>query len=437
MSSRDGAQRPDTTREGEPTHPDNASLIAGIQIIGACTAFAIWQVERRGGGLARFDDIGLPLLGLCLAATGGAILLAPRVLAVGRVLALAVVFGYFQGSLFYALYAHGGTADGSSLNRLCQFLPLIYLASFALLIRGALILPLVHGVLTILQASMALWVVNLAMDRSTQQSLLLVIMAQPLHLVLLAWINFQRQQGMEAQRVAVKSKLVTLGMIAHELRTPLQTLVATIESLERRFKTWQLPQEEFHKLGRMRFSAAQLESYLSDLLVITKQESGLAAPRIAAVQLNLLVEEIITRYVSAVQDKGCTLEWQVDPNCHCVMTDQIRIYQIINNLLNNAVKYTRQGAIVVRVFRPEASSDWLELKVSDTGIGISPDQVASIWQPYVRVEREPSGKAIKGSGLGLAVVKLLVEILGGTIEVVSAESVGTTMTVRLPIGNAN
>jgi len=262
-----------------------------------------------------------------------------------------------------------------------------------------------------------------------KQIIQLIVVTQPLYLALLAWINLQRQQGISAQREALNAKMTSLGMISHELRSPLQTIIGAIEALERRFEAWSLPRKEYKNLGRIRFSAAQLDSYLSDLIVMTKQGTGLSDPKSDVISLEWMLQDMMRSYDAAASDRGNALELVVAEGCEHVMGDKVRVHQIVNNLVSNAVKYTSDGDVKVQVVRPSPVEDWIHIVVMDTGIGISPDKLDLIWRPYVRLQQDASGA--KGNGLGLAVVQLLVELLGGFVSVSSTPGKGTTFTVKL------
>lgn len=109
----------------------------------------------------------------------------------------------------------------------------------------------------------------------------------------------------------------------------------------------------------------------------------------------------------------------------------MRVHQIINNLVNNAVKYTREGEITVKAQRIDR--DVVEIAVQDSGIGIPESKIATIWDPHVRVLTDPQVALAEGHGLGLTVVRLLVEMLGGQVSMVSRQGEGTTVTLRLTL----
>jgi signal transduction histidine kinase len=110
------------------------------------------------------------------------------------------------------------------------------------------------------------------------------------------------------------------------------------------------------------------------------------------------------------------------------------MHQILSNLIGNAVKYTNSGVVLVKVSRhPKDGKHGTYFVVEDSGIGIDADQIERIWEPYVRITNDPNVALNEGSGLGLSVVRLLVEMLGGKITVESTPGKGTIFTVWMPL----
>ncbi len=390
-------------------------------------------MEWHAGTIPYPEAAGLLLVAGCLAFVGACTLLVPKFVSHGRTAVLAILFSYFQLTLYGTLFHNSDAINQYGLNRSAQLMSLLYLASYALVVRKTLLLPILHCSLIIAQGLFALSTENTAhqFTPESRQVLHLIVISQPIYIALLVWINMQRQQAIAMQQQAVTSKLTTLGMISHELRSPLQTIVGSIEALEQRFVEWNLPKNEYRNLGRIRFSAAQLDSYLSDLLIMTRQGTGQIALEASQIDLHALLKDILHSYDAAAADRGNSLDAQIAEDCRHVLGDKVRVHQVLNNLLSNAVKYTRDGEISINVSRPDGG-DLVEFEVKDTGIGIAEHKLAEIWRPYIRIQRgdvRPEG----GSGLGLAVVRVLIAILGGEVAVASELGKGSTFTVRLPL----
>lgn len=258
-----------------------------------------------------------------------------------------------------------------------------------------------------------------------------MVVLQPLYLALLYWINHQRRETIAAQQAAAASRMTMLALVSHELRSPLQTIVGTVNALDRRLNALNLPKAELSLVHRMRSASAQLDSHLNDLMVITKQGGGLAPARKGPFRLDLTMQALVENYVGAAGDRDCVVRLEIGPGCGAVEGDALRVHQIINNLVNNAVKYTREGEITVKAQRIDR--DVVEIAVQDSGIGIPESKIATIWDPHVRVLTDPQVALAEGHGLGLTVVRLLVEMLGGQVSMVSRQGEGTTVTLRLTL----
>jgi signal transduction histidine kinase len=406
-----------------------AKIIAAIQFAAALVIAAIWAVALRSGQIGAFDRVGLPCVAALLCAMSVVALMWPRfVLGKGRLPLLAGLMAYVQASLFVAMFTHGGLVDSHAVIRLGLAMPLLYLASFALLVRRAYVLPVVQGLFVSLQCGVAL-MLGRQLVPAVVQSLSMMLLLQPLYLALLYWINHQRRVTLATQEAATASKMTMLALVSHELRSPLQTIGGTVNALERRMIALGVPKAEIALLHRLRSASAQLDSHLNDLMVITKQGGGLAPARKQPFRLDLTLQALIESYVGAARDRDCVLRLEIGPGCDEVEGDALRVHQIINNLVNNAVKYTSEGEIAVEVRRIDV--DNVEIVIRDSGIGIPESKIAAIWEPHVRVMTDPQVAPAEGYGLGLTVVRLLVDMLDGHIAIYSRQGEGTEVALRL------
>lgn len=408
---------------------DAPKIVGGIQFGAAIVVVAIWAFAIMQGQIGSFDKYGIPAVAALLAVMSLAVRKWPRFVLTGRTPLLVSLFAYVQISLFVALFCHGGQADSQAISRLGLSIPLLYLASFALLVRHGYVLPVAQGALVLLQCVGALALRGEGFRSDVIQLLFAMMVLQPLYLALLYWINHQRGQAIAAQEATAASRMTMLAMVSHELRSPLQTIVGSLNALERRMEALNLPRAELSQVHRIRSASAQLDSHLSDLLVITKQVGSLAPARKQPFKLDLTLQAMVENYVGAAQDRGCLIRLEVGEGCEVVEGDALRVHQIVNNLVNNAVKYTREGEIQVKAVR--LNKDEVQLSIHDTGIGIDKAKIAVIWEPHERVASEPYVALTEGSGLGLTVVRLLVEMLGGTVSMRSEPEKGTEVTVRL------
>ena len=419
-----------TGNEAGDRAQESALVVGLIEVGGALAALIVWATGKVLGQLSQFDAVGLPVLILFLALTGVATWARPTLIMRSRALVLIVLLAYFQSSLFVAFFCHPPLEDDSAISRIGLATPLLYLASFALLLRRSHVLPLVQAILTALQCAVVLIFFRSHIGPQTTLTVVTLIVIQPLYLAILFWIDMQRRHNIDAQQAATASKLMVLGMISHELRSPLQTIVAALDSLQRRFSELNLPASELQNILRIRSSSAQLNSHLADLIVITKQAVGLAPAKEEPFRLDWLLMGLVENYRGAAQDRSTHIVLDIPEACQAVVGDSMRVQQIMNNLLNNAVKYTKKGQIDIAV-RKVASG--VELIVQDTGIGIDETKVPEIWEPYVRLSSDPSVALAEGSGLGLTVVRLLVDMLKGELRLESQPGEGTRISLSLPL----
>jgi signal transduction histidine kinase/DNA-binding response OmpR family regulator len=203
--------------------------------------------------------------------------------------------------------------------------------------------------------------------------------------------------------------------ISHEFRTPLTLILAPV--------------------GQM-LQAEYLLKLISQLLDLSKVESGTMRLQAIECDLGRTLEPIVFSFAAAAEQQGIDLRWEDSDKRIALYLDREVIEKIVNNLLANALKFTpRGGTITVRVGSvPGSVTEHAEIVVSDTGAGIARDQLPHIFNRFYQSD---AGRSREGIGVGLALVKELVELQGGVVDVESAEGAGTTFVVRLPKGRAH
>jgi signal transduction histidine kinase len=219
-----------------------------------------------------------------------------------------------------------------------------------------------------------------------------------------------------------------LAVMSHELRTPLAAIMGYQELLADGI-TGPITEAQAQQLGRIKASARHLLSLIDEILTFTRLDAGRETVTPETMDLDVVLKdacEIVEPLATAKQ-----LELRIvspGPGSK-VESDPTKVRQILVNLLSNAVKFTDTGTVSAEAIL--VGKEFL-LKVSDTGIGIQPDNLHRIFDPFWQVEQKATRRAT-GTGLGLTVTKRLANLLGGDVDVMSNVGEGTTFTVRLPV----
>jgi PAS domain S-box-containing protein len=237
----------------------------------------------------------------------------------------------------------------------------------------------------------------------------------------------ERREAEEALRIADRQKDEFLAMLAHELRNPLAPIRNASEVLALRYAGD--PQAAV-PVAMLRRQTDHLARLLDDLLDVTRIAQGRVALEQQPLEIGALVEQAIETVGPLAQAKSQLLRLDRDETPLYVSGDRARLVQSLTNVLQNSVKFTQDGGEIVVIVR-DAGPD-LEVSVRDNGVGIRPDLVPRVFELFVQNERTPD-RSQGGLGIGLSVVKRLIEMHGGAVALTSdGEGRGTTVTIRLP-----
>jgi signal transduction histidine kinase len=187
-------------------------------------------------------------------------------------------------------------------------------------------------------------------------------------------------------------------------------------------------EESFNTLGRVRHHVQALTELITSMLDLSRVEAGRLPVHLQEVRVLTLFEELKDETREICDQSGLDVVWQGEQALVPLYTDIGKLKIILKNLLGNALKFTPQGRITVQAQRRDAG---VEFCVIDTGVGIPRDALAVIFEPFQQVE---DGDSQRGTGLGLHIVKRLVELLGGTVAVESEVGQGSTFRVWMPSG---
>ncbi|MFZ2987883.1 PAS domain-containing sensor histidine kinase [Ideonella sp.] len=232
-----------------------------------------------------------------------------------------------------------------------------------------------------------------------------------------------------AAEAANAAKTRFLSSVSHELRTPLNAVLGFAQLLETDTRQ-PLPPTQLRHVGLIRQAGAHLLAMITDLLDVSMIEAGQLAVASTSVPLEPLLVEALALVQSQAAQASVRVMLQPVPARASVRADPLRLRQVLVNLLSNGIKYNRAGGWVqVSVLPVGAGTDagW-QLEVQDNGLGISPEQMPHLFEPFNRLGREHGG--VPGAGLGLALSRMLVLAMGGQLSARSAEQ-GTVFVARL------
>ena len=237
----------------------------------------------------------------------------------------------------------------------------------------------------------------------------------------------KKNQELEEASLA---KTQILSTATHELKTPLTSIIGYIDIiLMRQNKVGPLNEKQQRYLQTAQKNSYRLKSLVDDLLDISRIESGGLELTPAELELWPEIEEIVTGMETLINDKKIDLVLDVPQDICPVLADKLRLTQVITNLLSNACKYSPEGARVTIRAREEDAG--IRIDVSDTGIGISPEDQDRLFTKFFRADNS-STREVSGSGLGLYITKHLIEGHGGRIWATSQIGQGTTFSIIWP-----
>lgn len=359
-------------------------------------------------------------------------------------------FQLLAAASLYGTYHYGGTTS--------PFLPWLVVALllgfFYLSERPVLVVGLFAVNLASFGGALAAWGLDTRLSEHNLQPLSTVSILSAT--IYVAWMAFyygsivssrsEVQQEAERHRAtavrlrevkelaekASTAKSIFLAKMSHELRTPLNAVIGYSEMLLEDALYEKKGEQTLNDLRRINESGKYLLSLVDDVLDLSQIESSTMHTNTKRFDLYAFVDEVVAHSQPLFSKKNNRFEVVARPGLGEMVSDETKLRQIVLNLLSNAAKFTTDGLIKLTVDRDaKVGGDWLEIKVSDTGIGMSQEEQARLFQNYGQAQAS-TAKEFGGTGLGLALSQKLSGMLGGAITVESEPGYGSTFTVRIP-----
>lgn len=248
-----------------------------------------------------------------------------------------------------------------------------------------------------------------------------------------AWLGIavdieKRKKAEQDAWAASQAKSEFLASMSHELRTPLNAIGGYAELLAMGIRG-PLNAEQAQDIARIRRSQQHLLTLINDVLNFAKVDAGQTEYRMTAVPVDETLRDTESMIAPQILAKGLHYSYKGGDKSHSVLADPEKLQQIVLNLLGNAVKFTEPGGTIT--LSSEAVGNCIEIRVADTGPGISPEKLESIFDPFVQAERRLN-QPVQGVGLGLAISQDLAQAMDGKVTVESVLGEGSTFTLSLP-----
>jgi signal transduction histidine kinase/ActR/RegA family two-component response regulator len=241
------------------------------------------------------------------------------------------------------------------------------------------------------------------------------------------------REAKEQAEAAMRARGEFIAIVSHEIRTPMNGILGVAQLLN----GTPLNASQITYLQALNQSAEGLLAILNDILDFSKIEAGKMEIQVQTFALRALCNETIGLFNAIAKIKGIRLSLEIQPSLtDFFLGDPVRISQVLNNLVGNAIKFTEVGDVTLTVSKHESETDELNFSIQDSGIGMSESTLAKLFKPYTQADSSFSRK-FGGTGLGLAICQRLTEMMGGKISAESTLDQGSRFSIQLPLPEAN
>jgi len=251
-------------------------------------------------------------------------------------------------------------------------------------------------------------------------------------------VNLQRdlENAANVAMAASQSKSSFVANMSHEIRTPMNSIMGITDILLHNEN--RTTEDITDGLGRIYASGEMLLDIINDILDFSKMEAGKLDVMSAMYKVSEMISDTIQQNIIRIENKPIEFKLDIDEQLPAKLVgDELRIKQVLNNVLSNAFKYTDAGTVKLSIsFKPDTEQDGITLVmlVEDTGHGMTKEQLNNLFDEYSRFNENARNRPIEGTGLGLSIMRLLLELMNGSVHVESEPEKGTSATIRIPQG---
>jgi signal transduction histidine kinase/CheY-like chemotaxis protein/HAMP domain-containing protein len=242
--------------------------------------------------------------------------------------------------------------------------------------------------------------------------------------------NLELEEARELSEVANRTKSQFLANMSHELRTPLNAIIGYSEILQED-ATDNGQEQLVPDLKKIEGAGRHLLGLINDILDLSKVEAGKMDVFVEEIDVSSLLDEVRSIITPLVAKNGNKLEVRLADHVGSMRSDRTKLKQCLLNVLSNASKFTQDGKLTVQVRRLVTDGPMIQIKISDTGIGMNEEQIGRLFQAFSQADASTT-KKFGGTGLGLAITRHFCRLLGGDISVASRPGIGSTFTIILP-----